>query len=1801
MKLHRALPRLMLLAAILVCAFGPNQVIGEVSKHRGKADPAAAFEKWRARIVTQDQREAAAKRLAEKVAAKRATGAQRASATTLDEPQVGQGDMPDYFSPTVPNWNYTPKLRKFVDALPGLGSASANGLGQYIPVAIPDQQSYPGIDPGVNSDYYEIALVQYEEKLHSDLPPTTLRGYVQIDTPAIPDLPTRVALQYPDGSPILDAQGNQVYAVDRPHYMGPMIIARRDVPVRLKFTNYLPRDAGGDFFIPVDPSVMGAGMGPHMVMPHMVTAMGKTATVMTMEPHELTVGRKLTFENFLPRAYNGVFRVKSVLSATQFQVELMKAPGGPPTRLGEVMEAYTDNRAVVHLHGGRTPWISDGTPHQWITPAGENTSYPQGVSVVPVPDMSDVDPGDPRDGSMTYYYTNQQSARLMFYHDHVYGITRLNVYAGEASGYMITDPVEQSLIGKGLIPQDQIPLIIQDKTFVDAETIGTLDPTWRWGTGPDADGNGYRDYKTGDLWVPHVYVPAQNPYDLSGMTAMGRWHYGPWFWPPTNGISHPPIPNPYYDPDRWPWQPPEIPDVPDPSMGMEAFNDTPLVNGTAYPTVTVQPKAYRFRILNAANDRFLNLQLYEADPDTVTDDGRTHTEVKMIPAIPRPEDPTWPQDFEEGNETWPVDGREGGVPDWRTRGPDWIQIGSEGGFLPMPTVVRQRPVDWNVDVTMFNAGIVNSGSVILGPAERADVIVDFSKYAGKTLILYNDAPAAFPAPDPRYDYYTGMPDMTDTGGHFPTEAGYGPNTRTIMQIKVADAAPAPEFDLEALNAAWESTGTEDGVFKQAQDPIIVAQGEIKPGYDQYNRAYNATFPNKWPNWGISRIHDTSLSFRTVDGNTVTIPLEAKAIQDEMGETFDDYGRMAGKLGLQLPTPQPGGQTFVMQGYIDPATEVITASMTPLTPPLAADGTQIWKITHNGVDTHPIHFHLFDVQLLNRVAWDNSISLPSANEMGWKETIRVSPLEDTIVALRPVLPRMPFKLPDSIRPLDPAQPIGGTKMFTNIDPFTGDAMEGGETPDPIVNKLVNFGWEYMWHCHILSHEEMEMMRPVSFMVSPAPASSVTADAAPGPSVNLRWTNNRGVPNPMYRPETTLQLPAATNFVVQRAVDSAFTEEVTTFEVAKDPKSPYADQEMVAFTDTTVAEGVQYFYRIRAETDYGYSTWSDAASATVPGGMMLGQMRVSAPDQALVRVDGAVVTGVFPNAGAFYVQQPNGVAGIRVQIQQSAQAADARVAAVALPTVGQVVAVQGKVTTANGERQIVASEFTRLGSTSALEPVMLAVRGIGGGPVGLAPGMTGMIGLNNVGLLLRTAGTVVSRDDSDFTLTDGSGTIRVILPSGVTPPSEGQMVAVTGVCSVETGASGRYPVLLARKLADIQVLSGIGIGDVITEWNSISVNAIKAAGLTSTVASRALAMVHCAVYDSVNSIVGTHQPYRMGVSGKAEASKEAAAAAAAHRVLVGLFPSQSAALDTALAESLSSVPNGSKKDDGVSLGRDIADAMLAWRGADHSDDMMAYMGGMEPGQWRPTPPYYMMGMMPLWGTVTPFAMTSGTQFRLAPPPPLSSPEYAQALNEAKDIGAKASASRSPQQTEIAYFWADSPGTITTVGRWNAVARQAAIARGNNLEENARLFAILNVALADAGISAWDSKYYYALWRPITAIREAGADGNPLTDADPAWLPELMTPAFPEYASAHSTFSGAGAEVLNRCLGTDNSAISIASFDNPTAYRYYTSFTQVADEAGISRIYGGIHYGFSNILGIAAGRSIGGYVCDNLFLPN
>ncbi len=1166
-----------------------------------------------------------------------------------------------------------PGLRKFVDALPGLyvtgGSLVTNDLGQYIPVGVPDVASYPG------SDYYEIELGEYTEQMHKDLPATKLRGYRQTNTS--------------------DAN------ISKFSYLGPIILAQKDRPVRVKFTNSLPTGAGGDLFIPTDTTYMGAGEGP------------KTAA------------------------------------------------GGACDPTTQVCANYTQNRATLHLHGGNTPWISDGTPHQWTTPATENTPYPKGVSVQNVPDMPAAGPGQ-----LTFFYTNQQSARLLFYHDHAYGITRLNVYAGEAAGYIISDAAEQSLLSANVIPTDQIPLIIQDKTFVPGATqLAAQDPTW--------DAAKYGGY--GNLWFPHVYMTNQNPYDMSGANAMGRWDYGPWFWPPFTGITNGEIANPLCNPTCPPGEPPYIPGTPNPSGVPEGFMDTPVINGTAYPYLQVGQKAYRFRILNASNDRMLNLQLYKAKSNATMWDATTGTlvdanagEVNMVPAVPGAGLPA----------AWPTDGRDGGVPDPAARGPKFIQIGTEAGLLPAPYVIENVPVGYDYNRRSITVLNVLNKSLFLGPAERADVIVDFSGVPdGSKLILYNDAPAPVPAFDPRNDYYTGSPDNTPTGGAPSTLPGYGPNTRTLMQIQVSTAlGTASTYNLGALQTAL---------------PVAYAQGQPKPIVP--GAPYNAAFGQSGPADYYSRIQDTSktmfngalaglkltnggtgytsvptvnitggggsgatatatvaspigsvalgvggsgytspptigfaggggtgaaatatLASTSVAGISVTnggvasyiapptvtitggggsgatavaivrnrriamitvtnpgsgytspptvtitggggsgatavarmaptsvasltltapgsgytsIPTvtftggggtgatgtatlgpgavvsltltsggtgytsaptigfsggggsgaTATAVGTTMAlqpksiiENFtQDYGRMNAILGVEVPNTTGMNQTSIPYGYIDPPTEIIRISDSAAPIGSLADGTQIWKITHNGVDTHALHYHLFDVQVINRIGWDGAVKPPDANEVGWKDTVRMNPLEDIVVALRPMGQTLPWQIPNSVRLLDPTMPQGTTMQFGNQ---TAGGVDPTNQPVTITNLPTNLGWEYVWHCHLLGHEENDMMRVMAFAVPPvAPSNAAAARTGSGNTqrVTVTWRDNSINETGFWVQRATSPTGPWTN--VNKTAVAAGTGMGTT----------------ISFTDTSPTRQTTLYYRVIASNLVGYT--------------------------------------------------------------------------------------------------------------------------------------------------------------------------------------------------------------------------------------------------------------------------------------------------------------------------------------------------------------------------------------------------------------------------------------------------------------------------------------------------------------------------------------------------------------------------------------------------------------------------------------
>ena len=386
------------------------------------------------------------------------------------------------------------------------------------------------------------------------------------------------------------------------------------------------------------------------------------------------------------------------------------------------------------------------------------------------------------------------------------------------------------------------------------------------------------------------------------------------------------------------------------------------------------------------------------------------------------------------------------------------------------------------------------------------------------------------------------------------------------------------------------------------------------------------------------------------------------------------------------------------------------------------------------------------------------------------------------------------------------------------------------------------------------------------------------------------------------------------------------------------------------------------------------------------------------------------------------------------------------------------------------------------------------------------------------------------------------------------------------------------------------------DAIVRWNALTLDIIKAEKTSPPMAARNLAMVHAAIYDAANAVSKTHKVYKVEVQPPAGASAEAAAVAAAHRVLATLYPKQTATLDAAKTVSLATIAEGKSKTDGVELGEFVANKILEWRKDDGANAEVTYTPTNQPGYWQPIPPDLKPASMPHWKNVKPFAMTKGSQFQIANMPTLTSEEYTAEFNKLKELGAKDSKIRTADQSAIAKFWLDSAGTVTPPGHWNQIAADIAVRRGNTFEQNVRLFAVLNIALADASIIDGDQKYTFNRWRPLTGIQQADKDGNPQTTADANWTPLLNTPSSPAYVSGHSTFGGAADAVLTAFFGDNVSFTAVADTSVNLQPRTLKSFTEAAEEAGISRVYGGVHWPSDNRDGLKAGRNLGKYVVEN-----
>jgi len=398
------------------------------------------------------------------------------------------------------------------------------------------------------------------------------------------------------------------------------------------------------------------------------------------------------------------------------------------------------------------------------------------------------------------------------------------------------------------------------------------------------------------------------------------------------------------------------------------------------------------------------------------------------------------------------------------------------------------------------------------------------------------------------------------------------------------------------------------------------------------------------------------------------------------------------------------------------------------------------------------------------------------------------------------------------------------------------------------------------------------------------------------------------------------------------------------------------------------------------------------------------------------------------------------------------------------------------------------------------------------------------------------------------------------------------------------NSKHHLLAAIAVAGLSSLAPHASADVITDWNLIALNATKVApALNSNLGSRIDAIEAVAVYDAVNSIkhFGTPYHYYAPNSGSAQA----AAAQAAHDVLVYYFPGQQAALDADLTNSLASITDG-PIGNGQTVGAAAAADIIALRANDGSSPNVSYPGPANPGvgQWRPTPTAFAPGINEQWGTITPFVLDSGSHFRPGPPPAVGSWQYNLALAEVKNIGSLSNNVRTVDQTHIAQFYKqDAELTV------NEAARQLAIAHGTSLEENALLFALTDIAVADARIAVWDAKYTYLFWRPVTALN-ANPDGS-VTNGYGDWTPLIATPAHPDYPSGHSGTVDAGFTVLQLFFG-DRNTLTLHTTTPGEPPRTIKSLSQGESENGLSRIYGGIHYSFDNIQGQSLGVKVAVY---------
>jgi hypothetical protein len=392
------------------------------------------------------------------------------------------------------------------------------------------------------------------------------------------------------------------------------------------------------------------------------------------------------------------------------------------------------------------------------------------------------------------------------------------------------------------------------------------------------------------------------------------------------------------------------------------------------------------------------------------------------------------------------------------------------------------------------------------------------------------------------------------------------------------------------------------------------------------------------------------------------------------------------------------------------------------------------------------------------------------------------------------------------------------------------------------------------------------------------------------------------------------------------------------------------------------------------------------------------------------------------------------------------------------------------------------------------------------------------------------------------------------------------------------------------------SAAGSADAVVQWNQTLLKIVRTPGAQPATVhpTRSFAIMHAAIYDAVNAIDATHKPYLVHVEHVSpHASQDAAAAAAAHETLVALYPASQPIFDLQLEQSLAMIPDGVDKTTGVDIGKAVARAILALRNDDGSAAMLiAFVPGNAPGDYQLTPPNFPTPAFTHWSKVTPFALERANQFRLGPPPALDSAQYSAAFNEVKSLGMLGSTTATTDQKLIGQFWG---GAIQNY--WNEITQTGVQAHHLTTAQSARVFALLNITLADEVIAFYDTKYTYDFWRPVTAIHAADTDGNPDTLVDPNWLPQATkTAADPSYPGAHATISAGAEFVLNAVFGQKPFNLIVTSEVLPGTTRSFDSFAGAENEASASRIFAGQHFRTDENAGERLGRSLADFVVDN-----